>query len=59
MVPKKTLWAMDRHTFNLLVYNGIVRHCPPTKPGDLYYEQLGSKKYILNLVFFFSGIAHC
>ena len=30
MVSKRTLWAVDRHTLDILVSN---------KSGDLYYEQ--------------------
>ena len=39
MVPKRTLWAVDRHTLNMLVQNKIARYLPSTKSGDLYYEQ--------------------
>ena len=31
MVPKRTLWAVDRHTMDMLVKN---------KSGDLYREQV-------------------
>ena len=41
MFPKRTLWAVDRHTLNILVQNKIVKHIPSTKSKDLYYEQLG------------------
>ena len=32
---------MDRNTWNMLVYNKMVRHLLSTKSGDLYYEQVG------------------
>ena len=41
MVPNRTLWAVDRHTLNILVWKKIVRHLLSTKSEDLYYEQLG------------------
>ena len=41
MDPRRTLWAVDRPTLNILVQNKIVRQLPSTKSGNLYYEQGG------------------
>ena len=41
--PKRRFWAVERHTWDMVVSNKIVGHLlTPTKSGDLYGEQVAA-----------------